>query len=150
MPEQQALAGLQPKPDPRPKPWDLVVDAWMDEWAARHALLGRKPPGMPRKRPSRSRELDRALKEHDAEELIRVVRWAFRADDFTARHLRGEINGSTTVYLGLANLFRISKVGARLDQATAWEDRGHTRNTGGNFVGDRPKAAPDQRGLEDW
>lgn len=148
---QEALFGDAVE-DPR-APLDEVLDVYWKAWTDRADMMRpTKPLGMPRSRGSRSdKPIRRALKKHSAEDLALVIRWAFWSSDFAAVHLRGEVRGrgAQTVYLGLENLLRLTKIPGRLELAEAWRDQGEPRSAAdGYYTG--PKTEPDYQALEDW
>lgn len=58
---------------------------------------------------------------YTADDLVRLVRYAYDSDTSEARMWRGD-NDRARTYLGLDNLLRSTKLADRVDRARAWAD----------------------------
>lgn len=88
-----------------------------EAWRARQKL-----PSACRFTTARRRLIASALREgYTVEDLLLVLRWAYDSEDRAAKWLRGEVPENRRPYLDLENLFRISKVAARVECAAEWE-----------------------------
>ncbi len=125
---------------------DRVIDHWLAAWGERKKRTGpwpkgrsRAPRGFPRARPSSAPELASALRNHvDEAEAMLVIDWAFGAPCYHAKHLRGETDSGSTVYLGLANLFRVrdGRLASKLEKAKQWHEAGRALVTwAGEYTG---------------
>jgi len=72
--------------------------------------------------PSVQRTIRGAMKEAQSNDLIKLIEYAYEADDAPAKFWRGE-NVDKRKYLGLDNLFRIQKLQGRMQLVFDWISR---------------------------
>jgi hypothetical protein len=71
---------------------------------------------------ARKRLITARLKEYSADELVAVIRYAYDADEPWPRWMRGN-NPRDRQYLDLENLFRVTRLAERVEEALLWADR---------------------------
>lgn len=128
---QLPLLGVATDPPSRARPGvaaaaDAIVARWADLAASRRTRGLPAPPeprfADPRRVVGRD-AVERAVARYGMADVLLVVEWAFQAPGYHPRLLRGE-EGDGTIYLGLANLLRITKIPEKLDKAQQWDAAG--------------------------
>jgi hypothetical protein len=102
-------------------PSNDVSEVW-EAWRVRQAAPERCRLGAGSKR-----NIEKALREADKGALIDLIEYAYESEEAAPRFWRGE-NAHGRTYLGLDNLFVVSKLAGRLQSVEAWKKQtGHSR-----------------------
>ena len=111
-------------------PEDDVISVWK-KWQGYQ-----KKPGACRLGVGAKQVIKKALGESDANSLIVLLEFAFEADDRKAKYWRGETADNSTIYLGLDNIFRITKLAGRVSVALQWKESSKAKMArGGDDLG---------------
>ena len=87
------------------------------EWCSLRRSIGRRATALSA---NREKQIIDLLENHYGENILLVLEYLETSDDYYAKFMRGQ-NEQKKDYTGFDNVFRPSKMSAKIDKAIAWE-----------------------------